>query len=790
MMKKAMLVLMLVIALGVMAGRVSAAPPEPLADWAWELLAITVEPCPEGDGYEVDDSFSQATWLQPPGQPGHTFHQWMDKDWVKFEALEGAMYIIYTDNLNPEYDPNGLFADTVLELYGPDGVTMLDENDDYGGTNASRIEWRAPADGAYYVKVYNYNPGFYGCDVRYDLLFSEIAPLEITKVADPMLEWPLEAGQLITYTIEVSNPTVVTHTDVLVTDEMPVGTEFAGGEDWEFRYPDGSLLTPQVVVADLGEMGPGESVTLQLVVRVLEGFNSVGGNVASVTSSIGGEPLPEQSSPPALPYADSDGDGVPDSIEIGDCQEGDDNCVCGDFGPPHGEICAVDTDGDGVPDFLDPDDDGDGLPSDQEIDPCLEGTDNCACVPEDAEEGDDVFCSVDSDGDGVPDFMDPDDDGDGIPTDDEVGDCTQPGPNCVCENLGTEDEFCAVDTDGDGVPDFQDPDDDGDGVPTEDEDVDSDGDPTNDDTDGDGVPDYLDPDDDGDGIPSEDEDVDSDGDPTNDDTDGDGVPDYLDPDDDGDGIPTEDEMGFCVEDGDNCICYHVGTEDEYCVVDSDGDGVPDYLDADDDGDGVPTANEIGVCTEPGPNCVCDGDFCAVDTDGDGVPDYLDPDDDGDGVLTEFEAEACEAGSDNCVCIGEEGGEPCYVDTDGDGLPDFRDPDDDGDDAPTEVEAELCDAPGGDNCVCLGADDTDPCYVDTDGDGLPDFRDPDDDGDGAGTIVEIGACEEGDDNCVCVEYSGGLFCAVDSTDDGTPDYLDPNVGRGYSVFLPLIAKSYP
>lgn len=102
--------------------------------------------------------------------------------------------------------------------------------------------------------------------------------------------------------------------------------------------------------------------------------------------------------------ADSDGDGVPDDLEIGD-----------DF------LFPRDTDRDGVIDALDPDDDGDGIPTLVEL----------SFGP----------YTQDTDGDGIPDYRDSDADGDGIPDGLE----------------GTDD------VDGDSLPNFLDRDSDGDG---------------------------------------------------------------------------------------------------------------------------------------------------------------------------------------------------------------------------------------------------------------------------------------------------------------------------------------
>jgi gliding motility-associated-like protein len=87
---------------------------------------------------------------------------------------------------------------------------------------------------------------------------------------------------------------------------------------------------------------------------------------------------------------------------------------------------------------------------------------------------------------------------------------------------------------------------------------------------------------DGDGVPNGQEMIDGP------DTDGDGIPNFLDPDDDGDTLPTIEEWG----------------SDLTTPRDTDGNGIPDYLDLDDNGDGVPTRDQL------------------ADLNQNGIPDYL------------------------------------------------------------------------------------------------------------------------------------------------------------------------
>ncbi len=456
---------------------------------------------------------------------------------------------------------------------------------------------------------------------------------------------------------------------------------------------------------------------------------------------------------PAYLDLDSDGDGVPETLECSD------------------PTACPDTDGDGTADYLDVDADGDGIldaiegfdvDGDGVADVMPSGVDANNNGLDDALDpaamGRGAF-AVDHDGDGVPDLRDVDDDGDGIGT---ASECPSPSAGCP-------------DTDGDGAPDYLDPDgpamdSDMDGIPDT---VECDGNvATCRDSDGDGLADHLDDDDDGDGVPTAREcpggptlcdadgdgrpnhlDLDSDGDGIVDgeecagadaceDTDADGVPDIYDLDSDGDGIVDAIEGHDADADGvPDRVALGVdvdldGLDDAFDpdqggtaspLPDTDSDGRPDYRDADDDGDGIATSLE---CVDPSMTC--------PDTDSDGAPDYLDAssvpvDTDGDGIPDVVE----------CPPPGDPVGAPASCpDTDGDGNPDFDDPDDDGDGIPTREESY--------------DGDGDPTDDDTDRDGVPDYLDDDDDNDNVPTAME------------CASFAAGC---PDTDGDGRPDYLD-------------------
>jgi len=72
----------------------------------------------------------------------------------------------------------GTLNDTVLKLYGPDGVTLLAMNDDDPfAPPASRLQWVCPATGTYYLRVAQLNPAIGGCAYTYDVGVKAAGPI-------------------------------------------------------------------------------------------------------------------------------------------------------------------------------------------------------------------------------------------------------------------------------------------------------------------------------------------------------------------------------------------------------------------------------------------------------------------------------------------------------------------------------------------------------------------------------------------------------------------------------------
>ncbi|ASV31309.1 Ig-like domain-containing protein [Maribacter cobaltidurans] len=457
---------------------------------------------------------------------------------------------------------------------------------------------------------------------------------------------------------------------------------------------------------------------------------------------------------------DTDGDGVPDSVDLDDDNDGildtvEDPNLDSDDDPLTNPL---DTDGDGYPNHLDIDSDNDGIPDNVEAQ-----TTSGYVAPNDDDEAtylsnDGVnsaypggLTPVNTDGVDEVDYLDDDTDNDLVPDNNEGNDFNFDGI--------PDQTFTGIDTDGDGLDDGYEGSDVNDGFDVNDE-ID---DPANDLPDTDGTEDvnYRDLDDDGDGIDTPDEDSDGNGDPTNDDTDNDGTPDYLDPDSPG--------------------------------TDTDGDGVPDSVDLDDDNDGI-------LDTVEDPNLDIDDDPLTnpLDSDGDGYPNHLDIDSDNDGIPDNVEAQTTDGyiapnDDDEATYLSNEGVNSAYpgglipVNTDGTDELDYLDNDSDNDLVPDNNE--------GNDFNFDGIPDQTFTGIDTDGDGLDDgyegsdvndgfdvndeiddpandlpdtdgtedvnYRDLDDDGDGINTPDED---PDGDDDPTNDDTDG----------DGTPDYLDPTI----------------
>ncbi|MGC9398109.1 MAG: C1 family peptidase [Anaerolineae bacterium] len=140
-----------------------------------DVDSYTVDICDvSADAFESDNAFGSATAFTPDGMSQiHNVHIEEDADWVKFTAQAGVTYTLTTANF-------GGHADTVLTLYDTDGSTQLAENDDCPDRwPSSCLDWQAPGDGTYYVKVTHWDEYAYGCTTEYGLSITSNRPASL-----------------------------------------------------------------------------------------------------------------------------------------------------------------------------------------------------------------------------------------------------------------------------------------------------------------------------------------------------------------------------------------------------------------------------------------------------------------------------------------------------------------------------------------------------------------------------------------------------------------------------------
>jgi hypothetical protein len=120
---------------------------------------------------------------------------------VRFDAVQGVSYTIRTQNL-----AGG--ADTVLNLYDVDAVTLLASNDDAGGGPASELVWTAPYTGTFFVETVSAPGGTTGCSATYELTIATIAGdviadcrVDIADIMAVASRWRCKCGDACYYSL-------------------------------------------------------------------------------------------------------------------------------------------------------------------------------------------------------------------------------------------------------------------------------------------------------------------------------------------------------------------------------------------------------------------------------------------------------------------------------------------------------------------------------------------------------------------------------------------------------------
>jgi len=136
--------------------------------------------CPGSGQWSVAGAQPSTHYLLPTISYPLSTDNYSDQDWVRFDAVGGATYVIRTANLGPN-------SDTRLNLYDRDRTTLLASNDDYGPGRASALSVTLPASGAYYIQVVQYNTSYVGSGTDYQLTISGQIPPTPTPSPTPTL---------------------------------------------------------------------------------------------------------------------------------------------------------------------------------------------------------------------------------------------------------------------------------------------------------------------------------------------------------------------------------------------------------------------------------------------------------------------------------------------------------------------------------------------------------------------------------------------------------------------------
>ncbi len=189
------------------------------------------------DSFEPDNNYLLANIISTDGIPqSHINTPATEYDWVKFSAIAGHIYEIRTRLTNDINQSDTEANDTLLYLYGSDGVTLLSWNDDVGYTTwyngyyfyrESLISWTAPTTDVYYVKELQWGPTAGYSSVRdchsYNLWVVDltITPmLTLLKTSTTLVV--TSAGQVVNYSYLLTNTSNVTLTGVALSDNKTV----------------------------------------------------------------------------------------------------------------------------------------------------------------------------------------------------------------------------------------------------------------------------------------------------------------------------------------------------------------------------------------------------------------------------------------------------------------------------------------------------------------------------------------------------------------------------------------
>ena len=73
-------------------------------------------------------------------------------------------------------------VDTAIAIYDLDGLTELASDDNSSDDMASRLEWQAPLDGTYFVRVFQSSTSLSGCTATYRLGIVQLQQISLPLI--------------------------------------------------------------------------------------------------------------------------------------------------------------------------------------------------------------------------------------------------------------------------------------------------------------------------------------------------------------------------------------------------------------------------------------------------------------------------------------------------------------------------------------------------------------------------------------------------------------------------------
>ena len=126
----------------------------------------------EGSGQNNDNAFTNATPLDPGEAQVHNFCGENDEDWIVFLGQAGVTY-----RFTAEPGSNSSAASVLL--YDMNDYTLLGQQIPTELGQLAALEWTAPSDGFYYLRLGPIDPHLAGTDIQYQVRIDQIGQVSV-----------------------------------------------------------------------------------------------------------------------------------------------------------------------------------------------------------------------------------------------------------------------------------------------------------------------------------------------------------------------------------------------------------------------------------------------------------------------------------------------------------------------------------------------------------------------------------------------------------------------------------